>query len=110
MRGKQKGIEKSMLDYPTVSIREAAALFNMGEKKFRGHFKRVWQFDLNWVMTIRGKRLLLQDVVQAAYPDIPKHTLYTICYEYTMKQREWRKRYRGAATHKSKRPGADEGA
>jgi hypothetical protein len=107
MRGKEKGMEKSLTDFPTVSIREAVALFNMGKKKFRRCYEQTWQFELNWVLTTSGVRLLLQDVIKAAYPGIPKHTLYTICYEYTMKQREWRKRYRGVATHKGKRPVAD---
>ena len=76
---------KSLTDYPTISMSRAAAIFMWSPRKFRDKFIRVLYSEIRHAKTDRGIRLLLEDVIRAAYPAAPEGTIYQLAFDYTMR-------------------------
>lgn len=77
--------KKNLLDYPTISFTQAANIFMWSPRKFREHFRQVLQFEVRHVSTARGVRLLLEDIIRAAYPDASTDKVCELAYDYTMR-------------------------
>lgn len=82
---------KKLTYYPTISINQAAAIFLWSPRVFRDKFDRALQFEIRHVKTERGTRLLLEDVLRAAYPDAPDGTIYELAFDYSMRDAMRRK-------------------
>ncbi len=76
--------QKNISYYPTLSIPQAASIFMWSPRTFRDRFIRVLQSEIRHVKTDRGIRLLLEDVIRAAYPDATEDTIYQLAFSYTM--------------------------
>ena len=77
--------KKTLLDYPTISFTQAASFFMWSPGKFRKHFEQVLQFEIRHVSTTRGTRLLLEDVIRAAYPEASDDKVCDLAYDYAMR-------------------------
>ncbi len=86
---------KDITEYPTVSMNQAASMFMWSPRKFQIKFMRALQFEIRHVKTSRGNRLLLEDVLRAAYPDAPAGKIYDLAYDYTMRDAVRRKKIWG---------------
>ena len=82
---------KSITDYPTISIKQAAAIFMWSPRTFQDKFTRVLQSEIRHVKTARGLRLLLEDVLRSAYPDASEGKIYDLAYDYTVRDSVRRK-------------------
>lgn len=78
-------IPKHLLDHPTISMNQAAAVFMWSPRTFKDKFTRVLKSEIRHVKTDRGIRLLLEDVLRSAYPDAPEGTIYELAFDYTMR-------------------------
>ena len=99
---------KHIMNHPTVSMSQAAAIFMWSPRIFRDKFTRVLQDEIRHVKTDRGIRLLLEDVLRAAYPDAPEGTIYEIAFDYTMRDAMRRKKTWGKHKDKSEKGDDDQ--
>jgi len=77
--------EKTILDYPTISVNQAATVFMWSPRKFQQKFQTVLKVEIRHVKTSKGIRLLLEDVLRSAYPDAEEAVIYQLAYDYTMR-------------------------
>ena len=96
-------IQKHLTYHPTVSMNQAAAIFMWSPRTFKDKFTRVLQSEIRHVKTDRGIRLLLEDVIRAAYPDAPEDAIYQLAFDYTMRDAIRRKRTWGNLKDKAKK-------
>lgn len=82
--------EVHILDQATVSIPEAQVFFNMGRRKFTNRWDDYYRHVIDNVETARGLRLLLVDVVQAAFPGASEQTVTYIAYDYLLRLKDRR--------------------
>lgn len=75
--------DRTLYDYPTVSIPEAAQLHMMDRERFRKRFKECLHKEIRSVKLVRSVRLLLVDVLRSAYPEAPEEVIYQLAYRYT---------------------------
>jgi hypothetical protein len=94
----------SIDNQPTVSRRHAAMFFNMGRDKFLNRWESHFKFTIRHVQSEKGLRLLLMDVIKAAFPNASSETKHLIAYHYL--QDTLQRRYITAA---KKRTADDEG-
>ena len=98
--------ERTLYDFPTISMREASEIFMMGEPRFRKRFEECLHRYIRSVKMLRGQRLLLVDVFRAAYPEAPESVIYELAYRYTV---EWHSR-RAELVMRGKRKAMEEKA
>ena len=80
------------MDYPTIKISQAAIFFNMGERQFRKRFNEVMTDEIRWCNSTIGMRLLLIDVIKAAYPEISTDKAGEIAVNYCFKMANERRK------------------
>ncbi|MFC1715572.1 hypothetical protein ACFL6S_18015 [Candidatus Poribacteria bacterium] len=97
--------QRNLADYPTLSTSQAAALFLWSPRTFRDRFERVLQYEIRHVKTDRGMRLLLEDVLRAAYPDAQDDTIYQLAFSYTMRDAIRRKKTFGKRKDRAEKEG-----
>jgi len=82
VKGKIKN--PSITDQPSVSREQAAVLFNMGRQTFRRRWDAYFQYHIKHVETRNGLRLLLTDVIRAAFPTANSEIVHMLAYRYVM--------------------------
>ncbi len=58
-------------DQATVHRRDACVFFNMGRDKFLRRWDEYYKYHIRHAETTHGIRLLLVDVIEAAFPEAP---------------------------------------
>ena len=82
--------ERTIMDYPTINMSQAAIFFNMGRAQFRRRFFECMTDEIRWCESNIGRRLLLIDVIKAAYPEISNDKAHEIAIDFCHKTAEER--------------------
>ena len=69
-------------DQPLVCRTDAAIFFGMGENKFKKRWTEHYRYIIRHVETTRGLRLLLTDVIEAAFPEATSETVGAVPVGY----------------------------
>jgi len=64
---------------------------NMGIKKFKVYWNNELRHRVHWVKTARGDRVVLEDIMREAFPDI-ENQIGLMCIDVLYRQAELRKR------------------
>jgi len=83
--------KRTLMDYPTISISEAAAFFNMGITQFKKRFNEILLEEIRWCNSRIGKRLSLIDVIKSAYPEVSNDKACEIAINYSRELADMRK-------------------
>lgn len=71
--------ELHLIDLPTISAREAGAIFGWTGPKFKKKFKEIhWETIHVEQMTNRGFRYSLTDCIATAYPEADNFTVHAL--------------------------------
>ena len=71
----------------TISLREAATLYNMDAVKFRVYFKQELSETIRFFRNRHGYQLLLTDVMRAAYPEADNYAIHMMSLDYVCRLR-----------------------
>lgn len=77
-----KGDNIAIPDQPTISREQARLFFNMGKDRFERRWKVYYRHRIDNVETRGGTRLLLTDVVKAAFPKASDAHVWDIAFKY----------------------------
>jgi hypothetical protein len=77
--------EPAFTDLPTVSMRDAATILNMGINQFRKRFRVCLKDRIRSVDTKNGRRLLLMDVIDFGYQNISDEAKVRLAADFVMK-------------------------
>jgi hypothetical protein len=83
--------EIELVDRATVSVKEAAFFFNMGERQFRRRFAELYYKKIDYADTVNGKRLSLMSVIRTACPEAKEREVYWMFFEYLKYSQSMRK-------------------
>lgn len=84
---------------PTISLKEAAILYNTGIEHFRLIFRRELSKTVRFFRNRHGYRLLLTDVMRAAFPEADDYTIHMMALDFVCRSRISRKiKYGGKPT------------
>lgn len=73
-----------------MGLREAAALFGISDKTFR---KRLTQLPkIRFVRDHRGRKLVMEDVFSALFPEANQYEIYQLMLQYRMSKTQDRER------------------
>ncbi len=88
--------KQALTDQVTVTINEARHVLGMGPKQFRRVWTEYYQFEVRHVLTTNGTKLLLVDMIRAAYPELQDdaQTAHLMAQEYM-----WRLQARRSERH-----------
>lgn len=72
---------------PTISISEAAIIYNIGRETFRALFKQELTEKVRFFKGSNGYRLLLTDVMRAAYPEASDDAIHLMSLDFVCQLR-----------------------
>ncbi len=76
--------EVAIADQATISRNQARMFFKMGKDRFRRRWQEYYRHRIRSVETRGGVRLLLTDVIAAAFPTASKTAVTRIAYEHLL--------------------------
>lgn len=72
---------------PTITLKEAAILFNIGLPKFRVLFRKKLANVVRYFKDRNGYKLLLIDIMRAAFPEADDHTIHMMSLDFLCRLR-----------------------
>ena len=72
---------------PTISLKEAATLYNKDIEKFRVFFRQELSETIRFFRNRHGYRLLLTDVMHAAFPEADNHAIHMMSLDFVCRLR-----------------------
>lgn len=86
-----KELERNVYDYPTATMTQAAVVFGWSRDRFRKSYNGGMYREIRHEDTSSGRKLLLTDVIRAAFPEASNHTIHVLAFDYLLRQRAERK-------------------
>ncbi len=77
----QQMAKPAISDQASVFRRDASFFFNMGRDKFMRRWDEYYKYHIAHAETTNGIRLLLVDVIEAAFPEAPVDVIHQIAYQ-----------------------------
>ncbi len=74
----------AIADQPTITKAQARIFFNMGRDRFNDRWEKYYRHRIASVETEGGLRLLLTDVIRAAFPGASKQTVIHIAHQHLL--------------------------
>ena len=72
---------------PTISLSEAAIVYNIGRGPFLSLFRQELSETVRWFKGSKGYRLLLTDVMRAAYPEADNMAIHMMSLDFVCRLR-----------------------